>query len=134
MKRVMLIVGVLVVICICASLAVTIISGGGGTTSPTRTPAPTQPSATPSGYITRAALGDAWPFTVDDGQLACNAQGHVTFASAGVVYALNGTAKSAIDNGASYRVIDEIWRDDPSNTGLKINLQLALDAGLALCK
>lgn len=133
MKRIMLIVGVLVVICICASLAVTII-GGGSTPSPTRTPAPAQPSATPAGYITRAAFGDVWPFTVDDGQLACNAQGHVTFTSAGVVYALNGTAKGAIDNGASYRVIDEVWRDDPSNTGLKINLQPALDAGLALCK
>jgi hypothetical protein len=100
--------------------------------APTATPA--QATPTPAGYVTRAMMGDDWPLTVDAGQLACNAQGHVTFASGGVTYAVNGTAKGAIANGAPYQPIDTIWLDDPNVAGLKLSLQPLLDIGLSLCK
>lgn len=134
MKRSTLIIGLIVILCVCATLAGALATGGNRMPSPTRTPAPAQPTATPAGFITRAMFGDAWPFTVDEGQLACNAQQHITFASGGVTYALNGLAKGAIRGGAPYQLIDAIWLDNPSRAGLKISLRPVLDAGLQLCR
>jgi hypothetical protein len=124
-----IIVGLIALLCICSVVALAL-----SPSAATPMPAPAQPAATPTGYVTRETLGDDWPLTVDDGRLACNAQGHVTLASAGVTYAVNGTAKGAIESGAPYQPIDTIWRDDPNVAGLKVSLQPLLDIGLSLCR
>lgn len=136
MKRFLpIIVGLVALLCICSVVAVALNpSAATPTPAPTATPAPAQPTPTPAGYVTRAQFGDEWPLSVEDGQLACDSRQHVTFTSGGVVYALNGTAKGAIDNGAPYQVIDSIWLDDPNVAGLKLSLRPLLDIGLSLCK
>lgn len=79
--------------------------------------------------ITKAEYGDRWPLTVDRGSVECVGVGAVLFHATGETFAVNGLALSA----ASYPPIDPIWRDDPSNPGLKINLSPIIDRGLALC-
>jgi len=78
-------------------------------------------------------LGGQWPFSVPSGTVDCQAQGSasvVTFkpTGAGIVYALNGTAKSA-----GYADPDAIWLDDPAVPGAKINISWLTDYGLAIC-
>lgn len=77
--------------------------------------------------LTRASVGDAWPFTVDDGTLRCEAPGSVVFVSSGKSYAVNGTARTHTD----YPDVDEIWADDPA--GGKKNIGPMIQRGLALC-
>lgn len=135
-----IIVGALVALCLCGLLSIALspstppASTSISTDAPTDAPVTPQPTPTPAGFITRAQMGDAWPFTVDSGLLACNDRQHVTFTSGGVVYALNGTAKGAIDAGAPYQPIDAIWRDNPDQTTPKMSLRPAPDIGLSLCK
>jgi hypothetical protein len=143
-----IIIGVIVALCLCGVLSIALSPGAPATpatststvapaTMQPTVPEPTvpQPTATPAGFITREQLGEAWPFTVESGLLACNDQQHVTFTAGGVVYALNGTAKGAIDNGAPYQLIDTIWLDSPTpSTGPKVSLRSVLDIGLSLCK
>jgi hypothetical protein len=99
---------------------------------PSATPMPTRPrpsptAAAPAGYVSRALLGDAWPLTVADGVLACRDRA-VTFASGGVVYALNGTAK---DRGLGADIAP-IWADGAVE-GLKKNIGPLIERGLLLC-
>jgi hypothetical protein len=56
------------------------------------------------GFIARAELGDAWPFTVDSGVLSCD-NGAIIFTSGTVAYGVNGLAKSR-----GHRRIEEIWK------------------------
>lgn len=104
------------------------------TVRPTRTPAPTRtprPTEKPDRQVVRAAdYGDAWPFAVESGTVRCvKPRNEIIFSSEGKVYAVNGTAKSNKD----YADITPIWKDDPKNEGLKINLTPILDLGLSLC-
>ncbi|HYI67572.1 MAG TPA: hypothetical protein VEW95_11650 [Candidatus Limnocylindrales bacterium] len=95
------------------------------------------PAETPTpdpGYITRQEYGDAWPFSVPAGTLACYdgaAAGGggrilVTFSAGdGIEYGLNG---SALDFG--FPELDQtILPDYPNKTGV---LDL-IERGLALC-
>ncbi len=86
--------------------------------------------------ITESEYGQKWPLTVAGGTLNCIPIGNlgiVTFTSNGKTYAVNGTAMSrARQNG--WREIDEIWKDNPSIPGTKINISPVLDKGLSLCK
>lgn len=100
---------------------------------PTAPPAPATEAApevteVPEWYISRDVMGDDWPFTVDDGSVACEG-GAVTFTSGDVTYAVNGTAKSQ-EAGAD---VMAIWADDPAVPGLKIDISEVINRGLALC-
>ena len=61
-------------------------------------PATPRPATPDPGLVTRAGLGDEWPFSVDVGELRCNeldGRPLVTFAVDGIEYALNGAARDA---------------------------------------
>lgn len=102
----------------------------------TKVPAPTEirETAVPRGYIARGMLSAEWPFTVDAGTLECetlagDAQS-VTFVVGDKTYAVNGIAKGT----GQYLPLEEIWADDPSIPGTKVNIGPIIDHGLALCR
>jgi hypothetical protein len=61
------------------------------------------------GHVSRADFGDAWPLTVDEGELSCDqtgsSRGAVVFEAGGTRYGLNGTATRR-----GYPAIDPIWK------------------------
>lgn len=110
--------------------------GGGGTVAPATVPAATQPAAKPQAHrkrVTRADFGEAWPLTVDAGELECvevTGRVHVLVIHVGgKTYAVNGTA---IDRG--YQRIDPIWRDNPRIKGAKMDMGPLLKAARELCE
>ena len=86
--------------------------------------------------VSASDFGDKWPLTVSEGLLGCSPAGRlqaVTFeTAAGIIYAVNGTAKSS-----GFPPIEEIWRPDPrpefATFGLRVNIGPLLDLGLKLC-
>ena len=60
--------------------------------------------------ISRAEMGDDWPFTVENGELRCD-RDRVTFHTDGKMYALNGAAKTFSSNAKD---ILEISRANPA--------------------
>lgn len=105
------------------------------TEAPTEAPTTVPTEARPTGQITRADYGDAWPFTVEAGQVRCMhmrgpGSNEVVFIAEGTAYAINGTAKGT----KQYADVAPIWLDNPKAAGLKVSLQPILDLGLALCK
>lgn len=102
---------------------------------PTDTPIPTvtalpSATATPRGYVRRADYGDAWPFTVEDGQVVCFPGNQVVFITGGVTYAVNGLAMGV----NRYADIRPIWRDNPSGITPKVDIGAMIQMGLALCE
>ena len=63
------------------------------------------PAFAGSQNVSRSEFGDSWPLSVEDGVLACEAAGAVTFTTNGVTYAVNGLAKS----NKAFANIDRIW-------------------------
>lgn len=92
------------------------------------------PSATPRprGYVHRDDYGDDWPFTVDDGTLACEDGLYVVFRHGDVTYSLNGTAQGVADE-MGYVDIDPIWRADPGGVMPKVYIGDMVRMGLELC-
>jgi hypothetical protein len=80
--------------------------------------------------ITRAELGDKWPFTVDKGSVMCLEGRYVVFIADGKTYALNGTAVSS----GRFQDIAPIRRPDPLDSRYPVSTQPILDVGLPLCK
>lgn len=78
--------------------------------------------------VTRADFGDEWPLTVEEGELACEADA-VTFTTGGTTYGVNGLAI-----GRGHPEIDPIWADDPEGLVPKINIGPLLQRGLELCE
>src|SRR5919205_2500571 len=68
-----------------------------------------QPQISPNeAKINKQEFGKDWPFTVDEGILACKGSGgasEVIFMANGATYAVNGVAKAT----KKYRPIDEVW-------------------------
>jgi hypothetical protein len=102
---------------------------------------PSAMSATPPprlpGYVSRAMLGDKWPFTCDEGVVSCAGLNGVTFTTGGVTYAVNDTARERnkteqrewIDLRSSF-----LWAPEPAgNPGSRKDLRPIIDIGLALC-
>jgi hypothetical protein len=84
--------------------------------------------------VSRATMGKDWPLTVESGTLSCERGVDVVFKTAGIRYAVNGSAKSRTD----LPEIDEIWADDPAPYAPasyvpKKNIGPLIEAGLALC-
>lgn len=83
--------------------------------------------------ITKQEYGGAWPFTVDEGVLACKGSGGlgaVVFTVNGRTYGVNGIARG----GKRYEDIDQIWANHPSNPGAKKNMSPITERGLKLCQ
>lgn len=88
------------------------------------------PASAAPGAISQATMGDAWPFTVEAGEVKCTNGNHLVFVANGVTYAVNGAAKSS----GNYQDIETIRRPDPTDTRYPMSLQPILDIGLPLCK
>jgi hypothetical protein len=100
-------------------------SGGSSTVQPQLSPNETK--------ISKQEFGSDWPFTVDEGILACKGSrgvAEVVFTANGLSYAVNGTAKGA----KKYRPVEEVWAENPSLPGTKKNLSSIIDRGLKLCR
>ncbi|BBY35447.1 hypothetical protein BST33_03600 [Mycolicibacter minnesotensis] len=108
------------------------------TASPTAiTAAAPNPDNRPRGYVSEETWTDGpWPLTVSEATLMCARQGvggghqSVTLAANRKMYAVNGTAKST----GQFEDIDEIWAEDASYPGLKVNIGPLLAKGLSLCE
>lgn len=75
------------------------------------------PKGTP---VSRAAMGDKWPLTVEDGYIVCGSPG-ITFVHGDTTYAINGTAMMhATERG--WQDINSIWANDPKDPELKKGL------------
>jgi hypothetical protein len=77
--------------------------------------------------------GEKWPFTVNEGYVACEEGTYVIFIAHNVKYALNGTAQT-IRKQRGYNAIDFIWKNDPKFPGLKIGYAPFLKLGNDLCR
>ena len=75
--------------------------------------------------VSRAEMGDDWPFTVESGELRCDIHNFdaVTFHTNGKVYAVNGMAKTHIPNALD---IEPIWASGKF-------IGHVIDLGLELC-
>lgn len=101
--------------------------------------------------ISKQQMAEKWPFTVDSGVLSCvqygddNVSQGVVFEANGVLYGVNGMAKSFGKN-LGYKDIVDIWADDlvfkkemmalgvsESKATVKIGIGDVLQAGLKLC-
>ena len=83
--------------------------------------------------ISRQEFGEDWPFTLDEGILACKGgggAGEVVFTANGASYAVNGVAKGT----KKYRPIEEVWADNSSLPGTKKNIGSIIERGLKLCQ
>ena len=79
-----------------------------------------------SKLLTRAAVGDTWPLTVDSGMLLCEGTAEVAavkFVADGKTYAVNGTAM----RNKSLADIHDIWLPG-------MDISPVLNTGLQLCK
>ena len=105
------------------------------------------PAGAASKLIKAEDFGEAWPFTVSEGRLACSGASAVTFTANGVRYAVNGMASSA-----GFADIEPIWKfnwsmyeeiakalnitaeEAKAQVGpVRINIGPIIDAGLVLC-
>lgn len=89
------------------------------------------------GYVHRDMYGERWPFTFEDGVVACEPVQRVIFIHDGVKYALNGWAQEWADV-AGYEDIAPIWLDDPEFAARgwegKISIAPLISLGLSLCE
>lgn len=82
--------------------------------------------------VSKQEFGNEWPFTVDEGILACYGSGgvgEVVFTANGINYAVNGIASSK----GNYRPKEEVWEDNPSLPGTKKSVGTMISRGLELC-
>ena len=82
--------------------------------------------------IKQSEFGKSWPFTVNEGVLACegsNGFGEVTFSAKGVTYAINGLARGT----KKYQDFSKIWKST-GTSGLKVDIGPIIEMGLKLCK
>ncbi|MFL0179204.1 DUF2511 domain-containing protein [Mycobacterium sp. SMC-15] len=115
--------------------AVIAVAAVAATASPTATAAP-NPNNRPKGYVSEETWTDGpWPLTVSEATLMCARQGvgggqqSLTLAANRKMYAVNGTAKST----GQFEDIDEIWADDATYPGLKVDIGPLITKGLSLC-
>ena len=67
-------------------------------------------------HVTRAAFGEAWPLTIEEGTLTCNQGDAIVLIAGKRRYAVNGIARST-HQGEDIR---PIWRDIPLLPGTKV--------------
>lgn len=81
--------------------------------------------------IDEATFDGTWPFTVTRGAISCVSSGAVLFqADGGMVYAVNGHAEAMFKGLPD---IEAIWKPDPTNPALRVNIGDIINYGLELC-
>lgn len=80
--------------------------------------------------------GDKWAFTFDRAVIICDRQAaFITDPMTDITYPLNGLAKTRIKaSGKTAGNLDDVWKDDPSPYGVKIDLSPFIDKTLKLCE
>lgn len=76
--------------------------------------------------VSKDELGNSWPLTVDQG-IVVNRNGAIIFRYEDQEYQLNGVATAQ-----GYQAIDPIWRNNPDNPSMKVNIGVLIDVGLKL--
>lgn len=79
--------------------------------------------------VTKAELGDKWPFTVDSGYVDCPDGVSAIFRTGSVEYGLNGMATSR-----GYAEPDPIRKADPTIPGAMISISPMIDLARQECK
>lgn len=79
--------------------------------------------------VSAADFGEAWPLTVESGDVSCRNKGEAVFIHGSTTYALNGIAKRN-DTAA----IEDISKPHPMFDDIKMPSQPLIDAALKLCK
>lgn len=80
--------------------------------------------------VSRSTFGGTWPFTVDEGVLACEPNQAVTFDADGETYAVNSRARE-LSRWLSAR---RIQAEDPLSSNGYVNSTDIINAGLELCE
>lgn len=80
--------------------------------------------------VSKDSFDGLWPFSVDEGEIACQKGSALTFSANGKVYGLNGLADSWFDT----EPLEDIWLPNPEIEGLRIGIQDVQRAAEALCK
>lgn len=99
--------------------------------------APPTASSTRTASVSRDDVGEPWsgedwPFTVPDGDVELIGCCSVVFRHGGIVYAVNGTARTGAVRKGWVDIVDSgLWRDAPSGYG-KVNIGPIIDLGLSL--
>lgn len=85
--------------------------------------------------ISAEDFGDAWPFTFDEGYVACHAGNAITVmdAETGRMYPLNGAAKGKA-NALGLDDLEAVWLDNPEIAGTKVSVGVVIERGSYLCK
>lgn len=80
-------------------------------------------------------LGGDWPFTFEEGYVACHAGNAVTVmdAETGRMYPLNGAAKGKA-SALGLDDLEALWLDNPEIAGTKVSVGAVIERGLELCK
>lgn len=80
-------------------------------------------------------FGDTWPFTFEEGYVACHAGNAVTVmdAESGRMYPLNGAAMGKA-NALGLDDLGPVWRDNPEISGTKVSVGPVIEKGLTLCR
>jgi hypothetical protein len=78
--------------------------------------------------VTRRALQQNWPLTVDSGYVDCKALAAI-FRYRGTEYALNGRAEAA-----GYANIEPIWAYNHEIPGARKPIGVLIDAAMATCR
>jgi hypothetical protein len=91
--------------------------------------------------VSRAKFHRQWPFTISRGTLICDGSGGmgavVLKTPDGTTYAINGIARGERYTYDGSRPVDfehRIWRNDPHDRGLKVDVGPIIAEGLSLCK
>jgi Protein of unknown function (DUF2511) len=83
-----------------------------------------------SRLLRKSDFGDEWPLSVEQGVVECRDGAAVLFHAGGKTYPVNGTAKGWYKELPS---IEEIWLENPSLPGTRINISPIIEAGRKLC-
>lgn len=85
--------------------------------------------------ISAEDFGDAWPFTFEEGYVACHPGNAVTVmdAETGRTYPLNGAAKGKA-NALGLDDLESVWLDSSEIPGTKVSVAPVIEKGLQLCK
>ncbi|ERI50504.1 hypothetical protein N878_08570 [Pseudomonas sp. EGD-AK9] len=85
--------------------------------------------------ISAEDFGAAWPFTFEEGYVACHAGNAVTVmdAESGRMYPLNGAAKGKA-SALGLDDLEPVWSDSPEISGTKVSVSQVIEKGLTLCR
>ncbi len=89
-----------------------------------------------SRIITEADYGDAWPLTVPEATLICEAPVSVILKVGSNYYGVNGIGTTYVEREypSNSGDLESIWRADPGGIIPRMNIGPLIDDGLELCK